>query len=110
MDFPGSFETGQSSGSPSTTRLPVPNNQNIVNPESSHQASANYMPGINIPILTGPENHSKWESRMKFHFMGIGIISLLHPKEKNPTIVGQANYETYNNKGVASIYTKINDD
>ena len=47
---------------------------------------------------------------MKVHFMGIGIISLLHPKEKNPTIVGQANYEAYNNRGVASIYAKINDD
>ncbi len=42
--------------------------------------------------------------------MGIGIISLLHPKDKNPILEGQEKYETYNNKGVASIYAKINDD
>lgn len=47
---------------------------------------------------------------MKVHFMGIGIISLLHPKEKNPTIEGKANCEAYNNRGVASINAKINDD
>ena len=47
---------------------------------------------------------------MKVHFMGIGIISLFYPADKNPTIEGKANYEIYNNKGVASIYAKINDD
>ena len=104
MNLPGSVETGLSTGGLSTTTLPGSTNPNIVHPDSSHQASASYIPGINIPILTGPENNSKWESRMKFHFMGIGIISLLHPKEKNPTVEGQANYETYNNKGVASVY------
>lgn len=109
MELPVSFETGQSSGKPSTVGLPG-NNQNPINSDSRQQALASYMPGTNIPTLTGPENHSIWESRMKAHFMGIGIISLLHPKERNPTIEGQANYETYNNRGVASIYAKINDD
>ncbi len=42
--------------------------------------------------------------------MGIGIISFLYPKDKNPILEKQENYETYNNKGVASIYAKINDD
>lgn len=87
MALPGSTETGQSTGCPSA-------NSHTVHPESSHQASASYMPSINIPILTGPENHSKWEARTRFHLMGIGIISLLYPKEKNPTVEGQANYET----------------
>lgn len=44
---------------------------------------------------------------MKVHFMGICITSLLHQKEKNPTLAVQTNYETYNNREVASIYTKI---
>lgn len=109
MKLSGSFETDQPSGKSSTTRLPA-KNQNLINSESSQLASASYMLGTNIPTLTGPENHSIWESRMKAYFMGIGIISLLHPKERNPTTAGHANYETYNNRGVASIYAKISDD
>lgn len=51
-------------------------NPQTVHPKSSHQTSANHLPCIRIPILTSPENDSKWESRMKVHFMGIAIISL----------------------------------
>lgn len=40
--------------------------------------------------------------------MGIRIISFLHPKDKNSTIEEQEKYETYNNKRIASIYAKIN--
>ncbi len=119
MILSGSFATGQSTeasptrqsaGSSSKTRSPVANNSNSVNSKSSHQPSTSYMPGINKPILTGTENHSKWESQMKVHFMGIRIIGLLHPKDKNPIPEEQENYKTYNNKGVVSIYAKINDD
>ena len=41
--------------------------------------------------------------------MGIGIISLFHPIDINPILEEQENYETYNNKGVASLHRKIND-
>lgn len=77
----GASPTGQPAGNPPTTKSPVMDNSNSANSESSHKPSASYMPGINIPILTGPENHSKLESRMKVHFMGIGIISLLYSKD-----------------------------
>ncbi len=47
---------------------------------------------------------------MRVQFIGRGIISLLHPKDKNLILEGEKNYETYNNKEVASLYSKINDD
>ncbi len=65
---------------------------------------------INIPILTSPENYSKWESSIKVPFINIEIISLLHSKDKNPILERQENYETYKNKVVASLYAKINND
>lgn len=68
------------------------------------------MSGSNISILTIPENYSKWESQIKVHFIGISTISLLHLKEKNLILATQTNYKIYNNKRIASIFTKIIDD
>lgn len=49
-------------------------------------------------------------SQIKVHFRDIGIISLFYPKNKNPTLERLINYEIYNNKRIAPIYTKINHD
>lgn len=40
--------------------------------------------------------------------MSIDIITFFYLKEKNSTVERQKNYEIYNNKGISSIYAKIN--
>ena len=73
-------------------------------------SSASYMPGANIPVLTGPENYPTWSTRMRVHFMGIGINLLIHDDVASRLIKGVSNYEAANNKKVASIFVKISDE
>ena len=101
MVFLGSIRIGQSS------KCFFANAHNA-HLELSYQTLASYMLGINISIFTSSENNSKWVFQIKVYFMDISIISLFYIKEINPIIKVHTNYKTYNNKDVAFIDAKIN--